>query len=84
MKCSYYTQGERGGGDICNMKIQAFFMWNKKKRQIKLLLFVYVKPTKKSVLPSYFVVSLNHDHMKNKSIMLKFFISKGMLDLEFF
>lgn len=46
--------------------------------------FLFVCLQNKSMFPLYFVVSLNHDHMKSKSIVLNFFISKGMLDLEFF
>lgn len=54
--CSYYTQGEQGGESVCNVEIQTFFLWNKKK-QIKLF-FCIQYPTKKITFPWCFMVPL--------------------------
>lgn len=56
----------------------------KKKKQIKLLFICLFRSPQRKVCFHCILCSLNHHHMKNKPIMLNFFISKGMLDLEFF
>lgn len=55
--CSYYTQGEQGGEDICNVEIQTFFIWNKKSKSNFFFFCVWYSP-KKSTFPRRVMVSL--------------------------